>query len=405
MSSAENLSVVIPSYNEVSLIPVLMSLNESSLSSNITVHIFLVINAAENADDEIKNRNRKCYEEALNWSSEVGNSLLTYTIDLHNDLDPKKAGVGLARKLGMDKAAEFHAKTEKDGIIVALDADCLVEENYLEEISKYYGTNKEVQAANIYFEHRFESEDHELNEAAIQYELHLRYYKHCLAFIGFPYDYHTVGSSMSVRSATYLKSGGMNTRQAGEDFYFLQKLFSQYAFGEINSTTVYPDGRFSNRVPFGTGAALLKWEESGRNDIPTYPFESFLEIGSLLKIVPDIFRDNVTEIEKWSKSIGKDLIDFLIKENFEDSLNNFMNNSRNMDQFKSHFFRWFNNFKILKCLNYLRDKKRPMQSVIGETAKLLIAKGIEAPSSSLDMLLIIRNLDKTKPLTKPSDLA
>jgi hypothetical protein len=40
----------------------------------------------------------------------------------------------------------------------------------------------------------------------------------------FSYAYHTVGSAMAVKAYQYVKVGGMNRRQAGEDFYFIQKL-------------------------------------------------------------------------------------------------------------------------------------------------------------------------------------
>src|SRR4029434_9989987 len=99
----------------------------------------------------------------------------------------------------------------------------------------------------------------EIYKAIAAYELHLRYYLQALRTAGFPHGYHTIGSSMAVRARTYMEQGGMNRRQAGEDFYFLHKLIPLGGFTELNSTTVYPLPRPSNRVPFGTGRAVSEW--------------------------------------------------------------------------------------------------------------------------------------------------
>jgi hypothetical protein len=65
--------------------------------------------------------------------------------------------------------------------------------------------------------------DSNVARAITSYELHLRYLVHAMRWAGHPFAYQTVGSSMAVRRKAYLSLGGMNTRQAGEDFYFLQK--------------------------------------------------------------------------------------------------------------------------------------------------------------------------------------
>ena len=43
-------------------------------------------------------------------------------------------------------------------------------------------------------------------------------------FVGYPDSIYTIGSAFAVRAEAYMKQGGMNRRQAGEDFYFLYKL-------------------------------------------------------------------------------------------------------------------------------------------------------------------------------------
>ena len=48
-----------------------------------------------------------------------------------NEFDDTNAGVGLARKIGMDTALRvFDYSIDSKKIIISLDADCLAEENY-----------------------------------------------------------------------------------------------------------------------------------------------------------------------------------------------------------------------------------------------------------------------------------
>ncbi len=113
------------------------------------------------------------------------------------------------------------------------------------------------------------------------YELHLRYYIQGLRYSGFPYAFHTVGSAIAVKAFQYVKAGGMNRRQAGEDFYFVQKLVPLGGYFALNSTTVYPSPRESFRVPFGTGAAISRLMNNPGEEFLTYNFEAFRELRSL----------------------------------------------------------------------------------------------------------------------------
>jgi hypothetical protein len=50
----------------------------------------------------------------------------------------------------------------------------------------------------------------------------------------------------------------MSRRQAGEDFYFIQKVAMQGRYGECRTTRVHPSPRPSDRVPFGTGPDIAR---------------------------------------------------------------------------------------------------------------------------------------------------
>ena len=158
----------------------------------------------------------------------------------------------------MDHAIHrFLWANNENGIIVSLDADTICDDRYLQQLELFYEKYPRANGCNVNFNHLLtENDDARLKKAVLQYELYLRYYVECLRFIEFPHSFHTIGSCFTVSALSYCKQGGMNMRQAGEDFYFLQKLFYLGEFYELNSAFVYPRARLSQRVVFGTGPAL-----------------------------------------------------------------------------------------------------------------------------------------------------
>ena len=218
------LIVVIPCFNEKYITKTLNSLKDCKLS-NCAVKIIVVINQYEVVSEEIKLQNEVTFKEIESWKNQ---NEFEFSLDVlfEKNLPKKHAGVGLARKIGMDEAVmQFHL-LEKDGIIICLDADCEVENNYFVEIEKHFEKYPKTPGCSIKYAHPISGNDYsnEIYEGIINYELHLRYYNQALRFMRVPYGFHTVGSSMAIRSSAYQKQGGMNKRKAGEDFYFLHKI-------------------------------------------------------------------------------------------------------------------------------------------------------------------------------------
>ena len=56
------------------------------------------------------------------------------------------------------------------------------------------------------------------------YEYSLRYYVAGLTYAQSPYAFHTIGSTMAVNAEHYASVRGFPRREAGEDFYLLNKL-------------------------------------------------------------------------------------------------------------------------------------------------------------------------------------
>ncbi|QIA07602.1 glycosyltransferase [Draconibacterium halophilum] len=262
--AATGIIVVIPCLRETELTNTLNSLNECDLPK-CRVEVILLINQSEVANADTIRLNTQTKAEADKWIAENPKSgIRFYTVGPVN-LKKKWAGAGLARKKGMDEAiSRFNTNDRKDGILVSLDADTLLAKNYLVELEKHFNEHPKQVGATLAFEHQKQQLGEKHREGIDLYELYLDYYKRALHFSGYPHSLFTIGSAFAVTAEAYVKRGGMNRRQAGEDFYFLQNLVQMGKVGEITSTKVYPSARLSNRVPFGTGPILQKWMKGRR---------------------------------------------------------------------------------------------------------------------------------------------
>ena len=278
-SSKVGTIIVIPCFNEPDLVRSLQSLKHST-APNSEVEVIVVLNSSEIAQDDVLAQNQSTQEEFDAFINEDIPSWISFHLIHSPNLPKKHAGVGLARKIGMDEAVSRFHQLNKDGIIVCFDADSLCERNYLVEIEKHFEEHPKSPGCSIHFEHPTDGNEFDSNiyEGIINYELHLRYYNQCFRFCELPYAFHTVGSSMAVRSSAYQKQGGMNKRKAGEDFYFLHKIIALGNFTELKSSMVIPSPRISDRVPFGTGKAIGDWVETGEKEYYTYSFEIFKNI-------------------------------------------------------------------------------------------------------------------------------
>ena len=360
--------VAIPCYNEPDILKTLQSLLACE-KTDCAVEIIVAVNYSETASQSAKDFNALTYKELCSFAKAHSSEMCKILPIFTPDIPAKQAGVGYARKIAMDEATHRFASIDNpDGIIVACDSDSLVAHNYLREIEQFYATHPTCTAANIYFEHPLEGELPSTQyEAIAQYELHLRYYVEQLKRIGFPYAYHTVGSSFSLRTKTYCRQGGMNKRQAGEDFYFLQKLFQTERIGEINTTTIFPSSRISDRVPFGTGFAMGKLMTMEQPLYLSYTNESFSVLQAFFSLIPELRKND--DVKTLYVSLHQSLQDFISFEEFEKKINEIKMNTATEVQFHKRFFNWFNGFQIFKYLNFCHTstfEKKPVTIVAAE---------------------------------------
>lgn len=300
-------------------------------------------------------------------------------------LPAKKAGVGLARKILMDEAAwRFTLLERDDGLIVGLDADCIVAPDYLQALWRFQRNQQEA-GASISYEHPLEGpEDHSLYQAITEYELHLRYFIHARRWAGEWFAYQTVGSSMAVRSHAYQSVGGMNTRKAGEDFYFLQKIMP-HGFYEIRDTRVFPSPRISHRVPFGTGRAMYEQLRRGEVRRSYHPL-SFHILRSFFQAAPALYQGETFIPDPALSS-------FLTDSGGWQDIERIRVSSGSESAFLRHFHTWMDGFRTMKCLHYLREHGLPDLPVTEGAGWLLQTMGQPVPEDPLAQLKVFRELD------------
>jgi glycosyltransferase involved in cell wall biosynthesis len=345
--SGTNMIVVIPSYKENRLMDTLSSL-ETCLPTQHKIEVIVVINHRMNECAEIRNMHLEQIQQLNNRKHQVP----IHSIFLP-DMPIKKGGVGYARKVGMDEAlTRFHKLQNSDGVIVCLDADCMVNEKYLISLENYYLEQPKVQAAICHYEHPLDVSEFE-RDAIMDYEIHLRLLSSGLRWTGHPHAIQTIGSTMTIRAGAYAAHGGMNTRQAGEDFYFLQKLIKAMTVGTIPDAVVHPASRISDRVPFGTGAAMKKVINGELQK--TYAFELYQILKSFISQVESFYTSNPTELHP--------LLSAFLDDELEKRLVEIRNNSASFASFYKRFFSWFDIFKCIKFFHFARDRGYPDISV------------------------------------------
>jgi len=388
--------VVIPCLNEWMVIDSLSSLYHCERPP-CKVEVIIVINHSVSASEEVKNQNHRTLVQIKNWMVNQNDDFLQFYPIIFEDLPEKHAGAGLARKIGMDEAIfRFNSLEVENGIIACFDADAICSPNYFIELFRLRLQHPKFCACSVHFEHPLSGDFPQEQYVAIaKYEAHLRYLKISMQNSGFPYAYHTVGSAMAVRASTYCKQGGMNKRKAGEDFYFLHKIIPLGNFFELNSTMVIPSARVSDRVPFGTGAAMMK-SIVYKEDIRTYHPASF-EILSLFFQHCNFFFDYLkTNLMECKTKIPVEIFTYMGEEVLISELLNVRNNSSTLDHFRNRFFKWFDAFKIIRFLNTIHDGIMDKIEVT-EACEILLKKlNIELPENStiFELLETLRKYEK-----------
>ena len=366
--------VVIPAIDEYDNIKTLLSsLIQNDNEFFPTTLVLFVVNHITDSNASVKQNNIKTIEYLMdiidkkNLEDELSKNVIKSNLQIGLidassaglELNEKDGGVGLARKIGMDEALKlFDYDSSSKKILICLDADCTVSKNYISTIRRAFDENI-ISTGYVNFAHT-KTDDEDSDKAIINYEIFLRYYVLSLKYANSPYAYHSIGSTMVCDAESYIRIQGMNKRKAAEDFYFMEKLSKINDIIKIEGTTVFPSSRGSWRVPFGTGKRVTRFLENSQDEYLLYAPKSFTVLNKWI----EVFHSNeIHSSEKYlneAEHINRTLLQFLKENKFEENWNNILKNTKTDDQIRKQKQLWFDGFKTLKLIHFLRDFKFPL---------------------------------------------
>ena len=341
-----NFIITIPCYNEYDYIfKTLDSISKQEPLLLDSLLVIIVINNSEDEIEEIKKNNHATYQKIIGEKYNF-EFVAVDSYSKKRALKNKVAGVGIARKIGCDIGLKY---SHDDSLFCFIDADTKINSHYLQTISSSY-RRYNWKAATVMFEHM--SDESKTIKIIREYEKFLNKTSELLEKNGSPYNYIPIGSSMICNVKSYVSVGGMNTRKAAEDFYFLQELQKAFGVFKIKEVLVYPSSRYTPRAYLGTSSRLLKClNKELTMDSLYYTDYSFKILNKWLLLALKSEKKSYKEILKECDFLDKKLIVFLEQHNFKNAWRA-INQAPTSIHFKEQFHRWFDGFKTFKLLKY-----------------------------------------------------
>jgi len=340
-------AVLIPATEEFEQLPDCLS---SLAEHNQNALLVLVLNGRENAplavhqnnqqsfDWLCKNQHKKIKEDL--WSFQY-RGLDIWLLDRFSAGRRLKAkqGVGTARALGADLLVALH----RQGLISYpwiwnTDADARFHPSYLNPFS---GSKNGV-CIHPYI-HRPAPKELQI------YEISLRYYTLGLHWAGSPYAYPAIGSTISIHIDTYKKTHGFPHKEAGEDFYLLNKAAKIAPISYIDRAPITLIGRESARVPFGTGRGMSQIRNMHYAK-PMYNPSTFAQ----LKIWLNILKNSPEE--ELVANLQHHTPDFPMLRRLPRLLKQPAKGARIL----TRRLEWFDAFKTLKWIHHAQEKFPPL---------------------------------------------
>jgi len=351
--------VVIPVHNEPDLALTLASLAQCT-PPNCRWMTLLVVNDCIGDPAEIVQQNRATITQ---WQADSPSSVAV----IDATAQPKnRRGVGNARKIGMDAAIAAFDQAGHDGILLSLDGDCTVNGDYLTALHDYFLQHPHSPACVTSFCHPLDATpDATTRSAMVQYELHLRYYQLGLQAAKVPYAFTTIGSCFACRASDYARQGGMNRRQAGEDFYFLHKMAQRGAVGHCRKAMVFPSPRISSRTPFGTGQAMATWLEESQASWSSYHPQAFIDLALMVDQIDAMYYPNNPV------QLPPSIEDFFQQQHGAARLSEIRRNTASLAAFRKRFWHWFDGFLAMKFIRFACNNHHDWMPVEQGLANLL----------------------------------
>ncbi len=355
--------------------------------------ILVVVNQRGDACDAEKNDNLDTLALLPEWRKQYGLDNLCWidAVSPGSEL-PAKQGVGLARKIGLDLALPQLDYSSRDPLMVCLDADTLVQPDYLPAIMAHFADTTQG-GASLPYRHQ-PAADPEGQGAINRYELFLRIYVLGLQQAGSPYAFHTVGSAMACRASAYVAAGGMNRRMAGEDFYFLQQIHKTSGVADLKGTLVHPSSRSSQRVPFGTGRAVGDMLSEGENRLMFYQPIVFTVLGGWLACVTGSLEADGSGLLEQAGCISPVLREYLEQSGFRESWDGMRKHNQGDARLLNAFHGWFDAFRTMRLIHLLSENGYPRVGPEDAVPPLLERSGFDIPRGINSQLELLRTLQQ-----------
>lgn len=256
----------------------------------------------------------------------------------------KKTGVGFARKVLFERIL---SECDPKDIIISLDADTTFGTYYLQSVADRFERNPEMTAMSVPYYHPLNGGDEIRDKALLRYEIYMRNYAVNLLKISSPYGFTALGSAIAMRACSLKKIGNITPYQSGEDFYLVQKFCKMGGLSLFNTECVYPAGRYSDRVPFGTGPAMKLGAEGIWDSYPIYHFSFFTSIQEAYGKLRELYENKLSVKDN-------DFLRFLQKENQKPDI--WQDIRENVSDFQ-HFVKAFHQKADgLRILQFVRAK-------------------------------------------------
>jgi hypothetical protein len=388
-------AIVIPALAEGANLPaMLLSLSNNPPALLERFLLLVVVNQRADASTAESADNQAVLAALPEWRQQFGLQNLAW-VDAATPgcALPAKQGVGLARKIGLDLALSHLDYAAGDPLLVCLDADTIVQPDYLSAIVRHFATAT-AGGASIPYCHQPAADP--AGQAVIdRYELFLRAYVLGLELAGSPYAFHTVGSAMACRATAYVAAGGMNKRLAGEDFYFLQQIHKVCGVATLTGTVVHPSPRASQRVPFGTGRAVGDMLADGEAQFMFYQPELFRLLGEWLGLVHEQIELVGNDLLAAAGRISPHLHGFLVQADFATAWDNLKRHNPTRERLLTAFHGWFDAFRTMRLLHHLTDAAYPRIQPTDAVAPLLARAGHAGVITINEQLVLLRRLQGT----------
>jgi hypothetical protein len=384
-SEGLKLCVVIPCLSEAARIETVLDSLPVGSARGAEVEVICVVNEGQGAAATVSKNNQATLEILAARADGVMRVLVLDRCSPGRALPIGEAGVGLARRMGMDLAlSRLHrAGTIARSAIACLDGDSPVAPAYLDAILDTFDASDPPLGGVCNCLHPI-PDDEQLAASILAYETWMRYFELGMRLTGSPFSYPTIGSCLVCSAEAYALADGMPPRQAGEDFYFAQKLIKlsrDRGLARLRNASVHPAARLSQRVVFGTGKAMLRCQAEGLDAFRRVESaQTFFELRDWFVSFEAGFEDP----SAMERAAGLALRAFLDSERAWKNLDRIRANQPDARRFGLACHHWFDG---LRCVRYAHAREPALgrQWAFDALAEVLEGLGLGGTTTGLDL--------------------